>query len=51
MCAENVGFEPTHRSLDLPPFQDGLFGHLSNSPICAESSGFEPQSDFSDLHA
>lgn len=51
MCAENVGFEPTHRSLDLPPFQDGLFGHLSNSPS-AEAVGADPTRRFlADLQA
>lgn len=27
-----MGFEPTRRLHDLPPFQGGLLSHLSNSP-------------------
>lgn len=31
---EQVGFEPTHRFLDLPVFKTGLFSHLSTAPSC-----------------
>ena len=31
--AEEEGFEPPRRLLDLPVFETGLFNHLSISPI------------------